>query len=672
MSISAKTGFHVGALLIATAVLGSGCVTDLDESDTESGKPDSDGKIVDGKADAWNSTNNPSRFRVEFDYELANLPMSGAAEVTPWPDTYWPTYKDSTNQRWQGTDVMSPLEKYDAAFNGWEPGEGFMELRPFNPGNCTAEWDKEYYDRLGPAASYMSKNKGNAKARDGVDSDDDGEIDECGDNDGVESWWGLCHAWVPASILEKEPQHSVTHNGVTFEVGDIKGLLQTVYDRSSAMMLGGRCNEKEVERDEHGRITADHCRDTNAGAFHVVVTNMMGIHKRSFAEDRTYDYQVWNQPFRSYEVLSQEEIDAKTAMAAMGQPDAEQYAYNEDATRFAKVRTRVKYITEPHQTSTEPLVPKVENNNAYTGSDTYEYILEMTAEGEIIGGEWIGYSQTTHPDFLWLPTQARGGNPNVDIDMVRELLELSTMDDPPPVSQIATFENTTVLDIPDNDDQGITSTITVDDDITIGSLKVAVEIDHSYIGDLQVVLEKDGIKVPLHEQTGAGADDLHETFEVTEHANLSARGTWTLSISDHANRDVGKLKSWSLLVSNTPAATPTEHAAADLPISIPDNDDEGIISILNVTEAGNVDTAKVKLALTHTYVGDLTITLTHGGGSQVLHSREGGSSNNLNKTFTTTAFEGGPLAGDWTLTVTDEAGQDVGALDSWSLLATTQ
>ena len=670
MSISTKTGFHLGALLLATAVLGSGCVTDLD--DTEGGKPDSDGKIVDGKADAWNSTNNPERFQVEFDYQLANLPMNGGAEVTPWPDTYWPTYKDSTNQRWQGMNEMSPLEKYDMAFNGWEPGEGFMDLRPFNPSNCTAEWDTEYYDRLGPAASYMSKYKGNAKARDGVDSDDDGEIDECGDNDGVESWWGLCHAWVPASILEKEPQHSVTHNGVTFEVGDIKGLLQTIYDRASAMMLGGRCNEKEVERDEHGRIKADHCRDTNAGAFHVVMTNMMGIHKRSFAEDRTYDYQVWNQPFRSYEVLSQEEIDAKTAMAAMGQPDAEDYAYNDDAKRFAKVRMRVKYITEPHQASTEPLVPDVEAYDSYTGSDTYEYILEMDENGEIIGGEWIGYSQTTHPDFLWLPIRARGGNPNVDIDMVQELLALSTMDDPPPNPEIATFESTTVLDIPDNDDEGITSTITVNEAITIGSLKVAVEIDHSYIGDLLVVLEKDGIIIPLHERVGGGADDLHETFEVTEMANLSAQGTWTLSVSDRASRDLGQLKRWSLMISNTPAAAPTEFAASDLPISIPDDDDAGILSTLNVTDAGNIDTAKVKLALTHTYVGDLTVTLSHGGASQVLHSREGGSSDDLNKTFTTTAFNGGPLAGDWTLSVTDEAGLDLGTLDSWSLLVTTQ
>ena len=45
----------------------------------------------------------------------------------PWPDTYWPTYEDSVNARWQGSDVPSPLEKYDMAFNNWQPSQTPME-----------------------------------------------------------------------------------------------------------------------------------------------------------------------------------------------------------------------------------------------------------------------------------------------------------------------------------------------------------------------------------------------------------------------------------------------------------------------------------------------------------------------------------------------------------------
>ena len=46
------------------------------------------------------------------------------------------------------------------------------------------------------------------------------------DRGGVETWWGLCHAWAPAAILEKKPLHAVTmptqYGDITFEVGDIK------------------------------------------------------------------------------------------------------------------------------------------------------------------------------------------------------------------------------------------------------------------------------------------------------------------------------------------------------------------------------------------------------------------------------------------------------------------
>jgi hypothetical protein len=212
----------------------------------EPGKPESDGKTVDGKAEAWNSTNNPSRFQVQLSYKLAELPKTGAAERTPWPDTYWPTYMDSTNHRWQGPTTLSPLEKYDQAFNNWSPSADFMKLRPFDPNACSEtakDFDQTYYEQLGPAAKYWSQYKGNAKSRNGKDDDSDGKTDECDDNDGVEGWFGLCHAWVPAAILENEPRHAVNYNGVTFEVGDIKALLLTMYDRTSSLMLGGRCNE---------------------------------------------------------------------------------------------------------------------------------------------------------------------------------------------------------------------------------------------------------------------------------------------------------------------------------------------------------------------------------------------------------------------------------------------
>ena len=317
-------------VVMSAAALGlvacGGPVGGPSNNSSSTGTPDGEKKNrnFSGKGDQWNWANDPARFQTDLVKNWSELKQEagteGYTDNEVWPDTYWPTYKDSINQRWQGEDTLSPVEKYDKAFNDWQPEGGFedfMNLQPFDTNSC--EWDEEYYDKLGPAASLTSKD-GNWRAHNGRDDDGDGVPDkeECGwgsdkDFDGVETWWGLCHAWVPAAILEEEPKEPVTVEGangddVTFEVADIKALLVEKYDRSDAYMVGGRCNSSDVERDDTGRIPDGDCQDVNPGSFHVLITNLLGIQGRPLAEDRTYDYEVWNQPIIGYKITKQEEI----------------------------------------------------------------------------------------------------------------------------------------------------------------------------------------------------------------------------------------------------------------------------------------------------------------------------------------------------------------------------
>jgi hypothetical protein len=46
----------------------------------------------------------------------------------------------------------------------------------------------------------------------------------------------------------------------------------------------------------------------------------------------------------------------------------------------------------------------IDEIETYTRSETFEYVLEADEYGKIIGGEWIGESRTSHPDFAWWPT----------------------------------------------------------------------------------------------------------------------------------------------------------------------------------------------------------------------------------------------------------------------------
>ncbi|HRF89783.1 MAG TPA: proprotein convertase P-domain-containing protein, partial [Desulfobacter postgatei] len=111
------------------------------------------------------------------------------------------------------------------------------------------------------------------------------------------------------------------------------------------------------------------------------------------------------------------------------------------------------------------------------------------------------------------------------------------------------------LHIPDNDAQGIYHALEMGRAGTVRELELQVDITHTYIGDLRVVLSApSGKTVSVHERTGGNRDNLIRTFDTGTTPALSpligesAKGEWTLSVSDHAGRDIGKLNAWGLRI----------------------------------------------------------------------------------------------------------------------------
>lgn len=654
--------------LIVLASLGA-CVLESEVGQ----KPDDD---EEGKTDAWNYTNDPSRFRVEFNYRLAQLPREGEAEQIPWADDYWGTYNDGINYRWRGADHPSPAELYDLAFNNWAMPEGFMALRP--RADRAAEWDAEYYNQLGPLARDVHNRRGNARMVNGRDDDGDDQVDECDseDCDGVEFWWGVCHAWAPAAVMEPEPIRTVVHNGQTFTPSDIKALIMATYDSTSAVMLGGRCNERDVERDENGRATLTECQDVNAGAFHVVITNMLGIHRRAFDEDRTYDYQVWNQPIRSYRVTSMREgLTAAQANQVLG-ASGETYTFNAEAVSFAEVRMDVRYITEARP-SEAPRLPEIDR---YTRTDRYHYVLELDGEGNVIGGEWATTSQSNHPDFLWLPTRYGTAFRTVSYENVRMLLDMSRRPETPGgggEEEGQVFEVTPGTSIPDNSSTGARATVEVPASGAIASLQVAVDIQHTYVGDLTVVLERDGRQVQLQRHQGGSADNLVTSFPVTDFDGTDIRGTWTLFVTDDAAQDVGTIRRFALVAvlgeggggGSTGGPRTYESTAA---VSVPDNNTRGATSPLQVSDSGTIRDLRVRVNIEHTYIGDLIVELRHDGQVRTLHNRTGRGEDNIQTEYQISEFNGASIGGTWELFVRDAASRDTGRIVSWAMIATVE
>ncbi|MFD9433370.1 M4 family metallopeptidase [Streptomyces sp. NPDC060002] len=110
------------------------------------------------------------------------------------------------------------------------------------------------------------------------------------------------------------------------------------------------------------------------------------------------------------------------------------------------------------------------------------------------------------------------------------------------------FENTADVSIPDNG-AAVTSSVTVSGRTgnAPSNLAVAVNVVHTYIGDLQVqLLAPDGTAYTLKAYgTGGSTDNINTTYTVNASSEV-ANGVWKLRVQDNAAQDTGYINSWKL------------------------------------------------------------------------------------------------------------------------------
>ncbi|MFE0754849.1 S8 family serine peptidase [Inquilinus sp. NPDC058860] len=111
------------------------------------------------------------------------------------------------------------------------------------------------------------------------------------------------------------------------------------------------------------------------------------------------------------------------------------------------------------------------------------------------------------------------------------------------------------LAIPDDDEGGVTTSLTIGTGIEIDRVEVTLNISHTWIGDLQIVLTSpDGTDSILLNRpglsedaaNGSSQDNIAFTFGTVQDWGESGQGAWTLTIRDLVSGDVGILNSWSL------------------------------------------------------------------------------------------------------------------------------
>jgi C1A family cysteine protease len=103
-------------------------------------------------------------------------------------------------------------------------------------------------------------------------------------------------------------------------------------------------------------------------------------------------------------------------------------------------------------------------------------------------------------------------------------------------------------------------------------------------------------------------------------------------------------------------------------LSIPDNNPDGVESAISIDSTGTIKGLKVSVDISHSYSGDLDVILVHPSGElHILQESSNSSEKNIEKTWELTSFNGLAVGGEWKLLLIDNAKQDTGKLNSWSL-----
>lgn len=304
--------------------------------------------------EAWNSINAPLRFNSNYTVNFDSLPKSASLSVIPWTDSYWPSNQGGIAARWNSS--------HRTGF-GYNP-PSVESIRRMSIDDLAKLSPAEKYDIYVGSYDFPTVRRERNRTR-----------------PGMADWEGICHGWAPAAINYSEPRPVVLRGAgginVPFGSSDIKGLLsyyQGEITGAAVRSLGARCNTT-------GGRERPECRDINAGAFHVVLTNQIGLLKKSFVADVTRDLQVWNQPVHGFStrVLGDH---GPSLGAAPG------------TVKEIRVETSMTYSQEV-QPQWGPLVGTAGHSDT---TKVYRYRVELNSRNEIIGGEW---EQDDRPDFLW-------------------------------------------------------------------------------------------------------------------------------------------------------------------------------------------------------------------------------------------------------------------------------
>lgn len=354
-------------------------------------------------AEKFDAANGPANFNkiigTQVVFNFNSLPLMGKLhdDRLGWSETYWPSNKGGIAYRWSHPDPQPFKYRFHTR----------AELQAMSEDQVGQLSPAELYDIALGDYNYTLTRKVLSKFT------------------AKDLWWeGICHGWALAAsnYPEPSPVKITNKDGITvpFGASDVKGLLamHDAYNyKGTYAQVGKRCNvmgKVQGEGDERDAFpnppspelaNTNDCKDVNAGAFHVSLSNLIGIHSRSFVADVDRFNDVWNQPVTSY------------SSVVVGEEVVTPEHRDQGIERRVKVQTKFTYGEELKFWTAEAEAAGAKNfvsKLPVTGTihqefrhKNYEYIVELDFRGNVVGGEWI---TETRPDFMWAITRDKRFN----------------------------------------------------------------------------------------------------------------------------------------------------------------------------------------------------------------------------------------------------------------------
>jgi len=264
------------------------------------------------------------------------------ADKIPWAGFWWPLNQGQTALGYYPHGAPGPLAKYDQ----------YVEAK-YGGDSRAKEWEL--------ANHYMP---------------------------GAPGWFGHCHAWAAACVLEDEPRSTLNKDGIIFYVGDLKALLtECHYEDPVDFFLGTRFDPTNYPNHPYD--------DVYASDFTIAVRQWIKDRGAPLVMDYEPGPEVWNFPFYRYDMTFTPGIGNRVDV-------------------ICTVWLVKDGVHPDHLSGVTP---------ASVFTHTYHYWITVDGSGKIIPGPGAsGWLSSRHPDFLWHPARPRHSNPYLNCDLVGELV----------------------------------------------------------------------------------------------------------------------------------------------------------------------------------------------------------------------------------------------------------